>query len=869
MKKIIDKFKEIWNRNLTLKELCLITFVISLGIISIIYVLNDVSPFGDISLLQIDFYHQYGPMLGELYDRVHNFSSLIYSFNMGLGQPLFRNFLNYMSSPFNIIMFLFKRKDLVTSYSIIIGLKAVASSVIMVYYLSKKHKTTELYLIPFGLIYAFSAYYAAYYWNLMWIDGMVYLPLVTLGIEKLIDEGKWKLYTISLAITILANYYIGYMICIFSCLYFFAYSFNKFIFKKGEIKNSLKIFVMNSFRFTDSSLLVGGLIAVFLIPLYLSLNSISATGGTIPNSQYYLFTIGDFLKYHFSGVVPTVLASGDITAPNISCGILAFSLVIAFLLNVEIPVKEKISYIILLGFFILAFFNVRLDYIMQGFHVPNDLPYRYSFLYSFVLILISFYSFKNIKKLKYRLVMLIYITLSMTLMIIANSNYAGISNDMIYLNMIILAGYFILYSLTCTKKVNPKIVYIIMIILAIFDVTYSINENFEVDQKLPYFYSDYDTTEEKLKYIKDNDDELFYRIEKTNSLTLNDTSWYNYYGMTSFSSMNYESMALLQHDLGAAGNEINSYIYNETTPIYNTMFDIKYLIGNLLDTKRYTLMEYENAKIFKYDYNIGLAYGVNKEITKWNKIYKDPFEMQNEYMEYATGISNILIPINDIKKEIIFNDNYEMIIKYTFNNPNENMYFYDKDYNVDFIIIADNLYYNNERYTDYEEHITKLYNKLTDYNEHRIINFKEEEKKVNIYIGYNYYNNNKEPIKIYTIDNNKFLTATKKLQEHKLNITSFKENHIEGTINLDDNMTIYTSIPYDEGWHVLVDNKEVKTQVLARSLLTFNAPSGEHKIVIYYKIKGIEIGIIISLISLTIVLIDTFFHKKIIKLLNK
>ena len=537
MRKIITRFKEIWNKKLTTKALCLLTFIISLAIISIIFVLNDATPFGDKSLLQVDFYHQYGPMLCELYDRIHNASSLIYSFNMSLGLPLFRNFLNYMASPFNIIMFFFKRSDILTSFSVIIGLKAVVSSVTMVYYLSKKHKTTELSLIPFALIYAFSAYYAAYYWNLMWIDGMIYLPLITLGIEYLLDKGKWKLYTISLALMLLTNYYIGYMLCIFSCLYFLVYSFNKFDFEKGQTIASLKQFIKNCIKFFDTSLLAGCLVAVVLVPLYLSISSISATGGSFPTSQYYLFTLKDFLTFHFSGVLPTALASGKLTAPNISCGILSVALLLAFILNVEIPIKEKISYIVLLGFFILAFFWAPLDYILQGFHVPNDLPYRYSFVYSFILVLISFYSFKNIKKLNYRMVMLIYLFLSIVLLIMSSSNYEGISTNMIYTNMIILGIYFIFYMIGYTKKNNLKIIYIVMIITASCDVILSINENFELTQTLSSFYNDYDSVRDKINYIKANDDELFYRIEKENRLTLNDTSWYNYYGMTGFSSI--------------------------------------------------------------------------------------------------------------------------------------------------------------------------------------------------------------------------------------------------------------------------------------------------------------------------------------------
>ena len=867
MKKVIGRLKKIVNKELTIKELCLLTFIISFGIICVVYILNDITPFGDKSLLQVDFYHQYGPMLGELYDRVHNFSSLVYSFNMGVGLPLFRNFLNYMASPFNIIMFLFKRNDLVTSYSIIIGLKAVASSVTMIYFLSKKWKTTELYLVVFALLYAFSAYFSAYYWNLMWIDGMIYLPLITLGIEQLINDSKWKLYTISLAVMLLSNYYIGYMICIFACLYFLVYNFNKLEFKKGKFFESLKIFLENGIKFFDASLLAGGIVAVFLIPLYLSISSISATGGDVPTSQYYLFSLSDFFNYHFSGVMTTVFASGKITAPNVSCGILTFFLLLVFIMNVEISIKEKIGYIFLLGFFILAFFYAPLDYILQGFHVPNDLPYRYSFIYSFVLILISVYSFHNIKKINYRMVMLIYIVLSVILLFMASNNYVGMSENMIYINMIILGIYFILYSMVYTNKLNLKLVYIIMILLAIGDATLSINENIDVNQMVSSFYNDYDVVRDQIDYIHNYDDSLFYRIEKINRLTLNDTSWYNYYGMTGFSSMNYENMAIFQHKLGMAGNVINSYIYSQSTPIYDTMFDIKYLMGYSIDNKRYSLLDYNDALIYKYDYNVGLGYGVSRRILNLDDEYLNPLVMQNEYMKLATDIGDILRPLDLVKNETIYSDWNKAVIKYTFKGFDDNLYFYDDSYDVDFMIIDRCLYYNNDSYSNYSDVINGLYDRMENYNEKHIINFKSNDKNISIYVGYNY--NHNESIHLYTIDNDNFIKAIDKLKNNKLNITSFKETRIEGNIKLDDNMIVYTSIPYDDGWHVLVDNKEVKTKNFGKALLTFDVPSGKHKIVIYYKIKGLALGLIISIISIMIVCVDIFFHKKIMDFLEK
>ena len=298
--------KKILNK-LSNSKLYVITFMISLFIISILYIFNNVTPFGEKSLLCVDFYHQYGPMLGEVYDRLHEGSNLIYSFNMGLGLPFFRNFFNYLSSPFNLLIMLFQRKDLVTSYSFIIGLKAVVASVTFVYFISHKFKTKDLYLIPLGILYAFSAYFSAYYWNMMWLDGMVLIPIITLGIERLVDEDKWLLYTLSLALMLIANYFIGYMLCFYSVFYFIIYNIHQAKFTKKEFKKNLLRFIGRCARFAISSLLAGALVGIVLIPLYKSISSISASHGLIPHVQYYKFTIDDFLMYHFTGTPTTTL----------------------------------------------------------------------------------------------------------------------------------------------------------------------------------------------------------------------------------------------------------------------------------------------------------------------------------------------------------------------------------------------------------------------------------------------------------------------------------------------------------------------------------------------------------------------------------
>jgi uncharacterized membrane protein YfhO len=851
--------KKLLNK-LSNSKLYVITFMISLFVISLLYIFNDVTPFGEKSLLCVDFYHQYGPMLGELYDRLHEGSSLLYSFSMGLGLPFFRNFLNYMSSPFNIIIMLFSRNNLVTSYSFIIGLKAVVASCTFVYFISHKFKTKELNIIPLGIIYAFSAYYSAYYWNIMWLDGMVFLPLITLGIEYIIKEGKWKFYAIWLAVMLISNYFIGYMICIFSVVYFLFFNIHEMNFKKGKIKESIKRFFKNWLLFTLGSIIAGLIAAVALLPMYYSMKSISATGGTIPTTQYYKFTVEDFLKYHLTGAPTTTFASDQITAPNVSAGILSVVLVVLFILNFDIPFKTKLCYGLILGFFILAFFNPQLDYVLHAFHVPNDLPYRYSFIYTFILVTIGAYAHLNIKNQPYIIVLGTYIFMMVLLLTITQDKWTGMNNNMIYINMILLTLYFVFYSGSHFINSLKSIFFVSAAAVAAIDVLVSINYNWNITQVLDTFYQDYEQTEELLDYTRNIEQSSFYRIDNVSTLTLNDPSWYNYYGYTTFSSMAYESMAKLQYKLGNPGNHINSYMYIQSTPIIDLMFDMKYFIGNTNDNKRYTPLKTNDETVNQFNYNVGLAFGVSNNLKNWNFSASNPFLVQNDFIYQSTGIDNTLEKMTPSKSEEIYNDGNEYIVRYEFDNPGDNMYFYTESYAIDFIQIGSCLYYKNDAYSNYQ--LDELnYTLLDSYSDSKVINIKSSDKKVYIYVGYNSYMPNS--YYMYSFNQENFEKAFNKYNSNKLNITKFKEHYIEGNISTTSNF-VYTSIPYDEGWHVYVDGNEVETYSLANTLLTFNISEGTHKIVFKFVPKGLIPGAILTLIGILLL-----FIKKIYKLIFK
>ena len=62
---------------------------------------------------------------------------------------------------------------------------------------------------------------------------------------------------------------------------------------------------------------------------------------------------------------------------------------------------------------------------------------------------------------------------------------------------------------------------------------------------------------------------------------------------------------------------------------------------------------------------------------------------------------------------------------------------------------------------------------------------------------------------VYGLDTDKFVEGYNKLNSGALNIESFTDTEITGTLNAAEDSIIYTSIPYDKGWKVTVDGKEV------------------------------------------------------------
>lgn len=803
----------------------LYTLLLSLLIILVFFYINNITPFGSKDFTVIDFYHQYFPMTSELINRILNSKTLLFSFNGSL--PFIRNLYNYLSSPFNILLLPFK-DNLSTGFSLLIAIKAILASTTICYYLTKNIKNSIL-SIPISISYGFSSYYIAYHWNIMWLDGMIFLPLIILGLEKIIKENKSLLYIITLSISIFSNYYIGYMICIFTFIYFqFYYLLN--------YKFNIKDFLIKFKNYILYSIISIGIISIVVIPIYFSLSSISATKDTFPSIFETEFNIINFILNNFSLSKPTALISENIPLPNTSSSLLIFILIPLFFINKNINKKEKILYALLLLTLFLCMHNTFINFIWHGFHFPNDLPYRQSFIYIFITIIIAYKSLINIKYINTKK-LLITLTVFILLIILSKIiKFDNLQNKVLIINTILLIIYFTILIINIKNK---KYTQFALITIVAIETCISCVYNIKPDHN----GKDLDNSIKNYQYIKNilPQENEFYRIEKINRDTYNDPALNNYYGISVFSSMTYEDISKIQRKLGNGSNNINSYYYNLQTPIYNSMFNIKYLVGKFNYNKSF-YKENKNEGIKEYKYPLSIAYKVNNNIKNWDTSSNNPFTVQESFIKESTGFDNMFNKLNinfkDIVPEITNNGyfiNSRICSINLENDRNGDVYLYIDSNNLSSILV------NGESY-------------FIATNEPYIINLgyfsKYDDINVTMYFNYGDTSYNEFNIYAYSFNENNFKKAYNSLNDEILNISSFKENHIKGYVNLKESGVIFTSIPYDNSWKIKVDNKYIDFYKIGESYIGFNLNEGYHNIEFIYKTKGLKTGAIISTISL-------------------
>ncbi len=776
------------------KKTILTTLLLSISIGFLILLIERIYPFGDNTMLLYDIKDQYIAFYVMFRNILISGKDLFYSFNIGFGTPLISIISYYLLNPLGALLLLFNNEYIIKIISIFtLLIIPLLCSFSMSYYLINKNCK---YVPILSVLYAYSAYSIVYVGNFMWTVELIFLPLITLGLERLTKDKKSILYFITLFLALLNNYYIGYMLCIYSVIYFSLYLLTHK--KEIDIKGSI-------IRFIKYSLLSGLLCAFIFIPTsnYLFNNS----EGIIRNAFNVEtnFNIFELISSIFTGSKAVLTQEVGVTStPNIGTSIIILPLLIMFFINKKIDKKEKLLYTFLLIIYFLFVYIKELDFMYHGFHFPVGFPFRYSFIIVFILINIANISLNNIDSndnRDYKKVYLIIILILGILLLTITMNQT-LTIWMLIINIIFIILFIVVFNVKEERK-------LLLTLIIIPELMFNAYVRLPITNNYKELTNEIKTSNEIISKINDAS---FYRMALFDTTTKNDGAFYNYNSVDSFFSANNFRIIQLNNSLGLDNNGVNSSFYISNNELYNTLFDIKYTI--------------EKGNIIKND-TLGLMYYVNKDILD----YKNSGNVAANY----NNIVNKMFNIEDV------------IVRSGFKKKEEgNKVFYEFDSNTNFVIPTKGYYYlitDNKKYVASGDIFGIYYNNdgYYIYNGIPIIGNKLELIKVT---------DNYKELEFYKIDYDKLNKMIDGVDKANYKVGN---NDITLSTNNTEDKLLFTSIPDDMGINVYIDGKKVEKKLLLDTFIGIEIPKGNHNIKIEYKLPLLQEGSLITAILLVFI----------------
>ena len=667
----------------------ILSFLVPFLLTFVSYICFDVYPFGDRSVLTLDLNGQYIYYFEYLRDAFWGDSSIFYSWSRNLSGGFMGIIGYYLASPFTLIVMLLPRKMILESVMIMQMTKVGAAGLTFCIYAQKSKKLKPLQSIMFSTMYAMMAYVVIQLIDPMWIDGPIFLPLIILGVEYLVDDGRKLNFIIPTAIMFVANFYIGFMIAIFIVFYFLYYVFFGTQRKFKGVSDYFNVFV----RMGISAAVTVMCSIIMILPVYNALalgkfdftenpdyslramfNPVELVPCLLPN-QYYSVNVDEGTRMY--------------GRPEIYCGVLTFVLLPLFFMNKKIKRNNKIGYGFLIFVLLFSMFVKPVNMMWHGGQDPNWLPYRYSFLLSFVLVSMAAEVFSNLDGYKMTLPSAVAsggIIGGLTLLfcsIMKSFNYneekykyvaimpykdkldSADAHEQLWLGTIafglILAAIYIvgtyMYSHSRTKKGRNAIT-VAMALLIFFETGYNCFDSFrkickEVGNSGKNTYTDIMSAPDVVKELEEYDGG-FYRAEKTFNRMVNDDLAYGLKGISHSSSvMNTRAIKFIE-TMGYFTQSFESK-YEGCNPVADSILGIKYVlddpsrtnIGSTVDAsyiKRFTTTYKKdnnvtaNIDVYENPNALGIGYMADDDILILSGLGNDnPFNSLNNFLSSMTG----------------------------------------------------------------------------------------------------------------------------------------------------------------------------------------------------------------------------------------
>ena len=828
------------------------SFLIPFLILALVYLSIGIYPGSSRSILASDAFSQFSNFHASFRNVLLGKQSIFYTWNASLGLNYLSLISYYLGGIFTPLVFFFPNQMMPDALYVLTLLK-VGCAELAFWFLARTFKIPRWGHVALSVSYALISFITAHSEIIMWLDAFFYLPLVILGIHRVMDLKRPKLLFISYLLLFLSSFYMGFMIGVFSFLYFIA----RLLTNWSEYKKTIVPYGI-------TSLLAGGASMIIVLPAVLDLRSNGEALSQITTLKTEATSYLDLIMKNMIGVYDTT-KYGSI--PFVYAGLLPLVLCLFYFASRKVPLKNKFLYGSLFAILIASFYLVPLNLFWHGMHAPNMFLFRYAYLFSFLVLLLAGKGWEKIEQ----------DDRGLLLGIKPEGSYTYVTMTSFVLTVVFLGIYAFAVGFYQHKKLSFN--HLSILLLLIMSAEALVNTNSMIHGILDDWnyasrslYTDPYPDLKALVNETKKDSDSFYRLENLDPVSANDSINYGYSGISLFSSIRNRNSSSYLDKLGFRSRGTNLNIrYNNNTLLMDGFTGIKYNIS-------------KNESTFsKYGFRQA---GQSGDYTLYQNVNALP-------LAFTAPLS-----VNDVEQPVTDNLTSQTNLINTLSGLNEQYFtFYTptlkNQLNTTITKTTTGVTYsetadNQPKELTWEVHVpanTQAYLSLFPTNFAQLesssatITVNGTSRKTQINISGQYYDLGYYPQET-TVTFTASFYGTKEISfmepkvvgldvvAYQAAMNQIKEKGVEmeatgrkasGTVNTAEDSMLVTTIPYDKGWKAKIDGKPVKVSNFKDAFLMIKVPAGKHTVTFSYLPEGFTIGAILFVLCIALFILYVWY----------
>ncbi|MDR1330449.1 MAG: YfhO family protein [Oscillospiraceae bacterium] len=876
-------------------------YAVTFAVVLLAYAVGGVYPFGDRYMIYSDGAENMAPRVVELYDKLKNGGSFYYSWRGGLGIDWYFSFLVALIDPFIWLGFPMGAERITEIFALMYLFQIPISAATFAYFLNKKYGGKGPVAVALSVAYALTSQVIAYVFAYNWELPIAMLPLVALGIDKLMDSGDIRLYSVSLALGIMFNFMMGMFLCFGSVLYYLF---------EAVSRKTAGIFLSKTFaRYAAASALGLLLAAWVLIP------AAGTVGGTAYNDigrdfgeLTAYFSVPHMLLMMLFGVPVDFLQFTQTTPAYIYSGAFTLLLLALFFFNAQVAPRRKAAAGAVLLALLCAVSVSWINYTVHGFHWPVALPHRFAFLFPFFALMCAFEGYKRGGGLRKSSIARATACL-LALLLMLDFRYYMKDPMPGYVNhklVLVNAGLLLVYSAAIwvasfsknVRRAGAAGAALALLFIAEIAVSTAVRLPEQTNEgREKYILSAYDDMQAAL--IPLNAEPEFYRAAMTPRHTESDGRLFGFKSVSTFSEGVNGAFVDNMEKFGFWGG-VNSVSYGMESPLWNALLGIKYSINSSY-MRRDPPLYYEPAfdagelSVYENPYALPIGFLVNDASPEISDEPGAGFLNQNAVARAFSGVDGSvygepLIPSPDgalnLKVELSGDGrgftyapavplerglDLALVMAFTVEDERPLVVSYSADSNVKSLeVYIDGVHYRSAdapgMYLAPLPVGTKLSVKLSlDLEDRDVVRVNTASRSPLFFLGlvperYTEFAggplSGKGVINVVPVNEAAFKAVVDKLRSGTLLVSEYDDTHISGVVDAEKNGTLLLTIPYDERWHIRIDGEERETTPVMGAFTGVELEAGRHTVELVFRPGPAPVaGVLVSVVGVVMVVI--------------